>query len=163
MYNPLMLFTKEALDNLIKEGCLYFIRQSYPRGVRPGVKEAFIITPYVRRADAYDHFEKIREDPRKWLYILNSESQDHEAEHNKLLTASMQPDNYRVYFNRLTSQEWMPPPHLQMSITNYVKNVLGWRPGHIQTRLSIRLGVLVLIFVRSGISREATLDEVEKC
>ena len=155
MYNPLMLFTKMALDHLLQEGYLYFIRQSYPRGVDPGVKEAFIITPHTKREVAYDHFEKIKDDPRKWLYILDPNSPNHEAEHNKLLTASIQPEGYRVFFNQMTSADWLPPPHLQMSITNYIKNVLGWRPGHIHTRLTIRLGQLLLVFTRSGISREA--------
>jgi hypothetical protein len=158
MYNPLALLEKEHIDTLIAKGYRVFVRQSYARGLKHGVKEAFLFTPYKSIEDAQEHIMAIILEGRTEVYDINKPDQK-----ARLYKAASQPPGYGIYINRLKDHSWNPPRSLQAQIHHFVK-MLGWgsRNMNIETTLALKYGKLVVRFTNNGISEEAPLDEIEK-
>lgn len=167
MYNPLCELSVPALDTLIKKGYFYYVRQSYPRGRQGVIKEAFLITPYRDQGKANEHYIKIKDDPRKWIYSVNVNGSDPisaaEAK-NKLYAAASQPAGFRVYLDRLKFAEWTPPKWLAYKMTGYIKSQFGWPidRAEINVGLTFEFGQLFVKFHRRGIFKKAPLEEIEK-
>ncbi len=85
-YNPLALLTKVYLDRLIQEGHIFFVRQSYPRGLAMGTKEAFLFTPYNNVFSVNRHIKAIREDPRALVYNIPHTNRSAKALHSGIST-----------------------------------------------------------------------------
>lgn len=158
MYNPLALLENVYVDALIEKGYRVFVRQSYPRGLGPNIKEAFLFTPYKTLEDAQDHIMAIILEDRTEIYDINKPEQK-----ARIYTAASQPAGYAVYINRLKGNSWNPPRPLKEQIHNYVK-MLGWgsRNMNIETTLSLQHGKLVVVFTNNGVREFASLDEIEK-
>src|SRR5687768_13229268 len=94
MENPLVLLTPELMGSMLHNGFTHFIRQSYPRGLRDGIKEAFLFTAYkdgeIDKVNA--HFQAISHDDRKYQYYVGNK-----GEKEKLFIAADQPAGYLVY------------------------------------------------------------------
>lgn len=167
MHNPLVLFFKEALDELIAQGHYYYIRQSYPRGKTPAVREAFLITPYTTYEQATKHYEAIKYDHRKYLYAIDESKFERpgvEWERGKLYTAANQPAGYHIYLNRLKDRSWKCPAELGASIKSYIKRNTHWNPrgSDIDVGLSLQFGELIINLQCQGDTLQVKLDEIEK-
>ena len=167
MHNPLVLLFKEALDELIAQGHCYYIRQSYPRGKAPAVREAFLITPYTSFEQANKHYEAIKYDRRKYLYLIDDNKFDKisvEWERGKLYTAATQPEGYHVYLNRLKDRTWKCPAELGASIKGYIRRNTHWqtRGADIDVGLSLQFGELIINLEYQGDKLQVKLDEIEK-
>jgi hypothetical protein len=167
MHNPLVLLFKEALDELIAQGHYYYIRQSYPRGKTASVREAFLITPYTTYEQAGRHYEAIKYDRRKYLYLVDENKFDKlsaEWEKEKLYVAATQPEGYRVYLNRLKDRTWKCPAELGASIKSYINRKTHWKPrgADIDVSLSLQFGELIINLQYQGDTLRVKLDEIEK-
>lgn len=168
MHNPLVLFSIEALDQLRKEEHYYFVRQSYPRGMKPSFREAFLITPYVTLEDAQKHYDAIKFDKRKWLYNIGEDKLDSLSvgwQLERLYTAATQPEGYLVYLNHLKDKEWKVPDELVSHIKKYIRRNTSWKPGggqEINVTLSLQFGHFIIKLQYGGDKLQVPLDEVEK-
>ncbi|WP_298737438.1 hypothetical protein [uncultured Chitinophaga sp.] len=167
MHNPLVLLFKEALDELIAQGHYYYIRQSYPRGKTAGVREAFLVTPYTTYEQANKHYEAIKSDRRRYLYLVDDGKYDKwsvEMERKKLYVAATQPEGYRVYLNRLKDRSWKCPAELGAKIKGYIKRNTHWKPrgADIEVGLSLQFGELVVNLEYQGDKVKVRLDEIEE-
>lgn len=160
MHNPLKLLFKDALDELAKQGHLFFVRQSYARGKTPQVKEAFLVTPYCDSATAEAHIQAIAHDHRKLVYDITDPLQK-----EKLYTAASQPNGYLVYLNHLKDREWKPDAALVANIKKYIRLYTGWSPGrntHINVELTLLFGELVINLRHEKDTRQISLNDLEK-
>lgn len=138
MYNPLSPLFPELVERLIGEGFKFFVRQSYPRGMSPGIKEAFLVTHYREIHEANAHFQSIRFDARKYVY-----STDNSEEKSRLMTAAEQPDGYHIFAALLKDRSWRPPPALGPSLKAYLRKH-GKSSRNISVSLNIQFGELIL-------------------
>jgi hypothetical protein len=166
MYNPLQELSEAALNALIGRGYMYFVRQSYPRGIKPGGKEAFIITPYKEVTKAQDHYIAIKDDKRKYLYNINHQNGDYlsrDFDRERLYMAAKQPKGYSIYLDRLKDQKWTVPGWLKVQIHEGSKR-LGWgsRNMDVQSDICLRHGQLFVKFTNKGHTEYIPLDELEK-
>ena len=160
MHNPLELLSKDALDELVRQGNLYFVRQSYVRGKGPQVKEAFLVTPYTTQEEASQHMDAIQPDHRKLLYDIQDP-----LLRQKLYTAAWQPQGYRIYLNRLKDREWKPDAQLVARIKKYINLYTGWSPGKgagINVELTLVFGELLLNLQHGKDTRQISLNDLEK-
>jgi hypothetical protein len=167
MHNPLVLLFKEALDELIAQGHYYYIRQSYPRGKTVDVREAFLITPYTTYEQANKHYEAIKYDRRKYLYLIDENKFDKlsvEWERDKLYVAATQPEGYRIYLNRLRDRSWKCPADLGARIKGYINQKTHWKPrgADIDVGLSLQFGELIINLQYQGDTLQVKLEEIEK-
>jgi hypothetical protein len=160
MHNPLKLLFKDALDELVRQGNLYFVRQSYVRGKGPQVKEAFLVTPYSTLEEASQHMDAIQSDHRKLLYDIQDPLQK-----EKLYTAASQPQGYKIYLNRLKDREWKPDAQLVARIKKYINLYTGWSLGkgaEINVELTLLFGELLLNLQHGKDTRQLSLNDLEK-
>jgi hypothetical protein len=160
MHNPLKLLFKDALDELAKQGHLYYVRQSYTRGKTSQVKEAFLVTPYCDMETAAVHMQAIAHDHRKLIYNIEDPLQK-----EKLYTAALQPEGYRVYLNRLKDREWKPDAQLVANIKKYIRLYTSWKPGkgsQINAELTLVFGELIINLQHEKDTRQISLNDLEK-
>ncbi len=158
-YNPLALLTKVYLDGLIQEGHIFFVRQSYPRGLAMGTKEAFLFTPYNNVFSVNRHIKAIREDPRALVYnILTPTDQ------RKLYIAASQPNGYAVYLNQLKDRKWKCPKDLQNKLERFAMSTgMGELYTKVDFHLSLSFGNLIFkLHNNRGLRKEISLDSLEK-
>lgn len=168
MYNPLAKLSTDKLVELLSQGYLYFVRQSYPRGVAPGIKEAFLMTPYKTLEEANQHYIELKDDRRKFVYNTDHSTGDHlsrDYDRGNLYAAAGQPDGYAVYLNRLEFEDWYPPREVQQHLHHYVCHLGYNKPNAgINCRLGLKYGQLIVRFLdkKRGLLSEITLDELER-
>lgn len=166
MYNPLKLLSVDILADLIMRNHFYFVRQSYPRGKTPYVKEAFLITPYKTWDKANEHYIAIKYDRRKYLYNLNPADGDllsRDSDKEKLFTAARQPEKYKVFIDKLQDKRWTPPKPLHEQIHHHLSHI-GWAHmnNKIDAKLSFDFGRLIVRFTCKQRKDEIYLDDLEK-
>lgn len=166
MYNPLKLLSVDILAAMIMRKHMYFVRQSYPRGIAPGVKEAFLITAYETWEKANEHYIAIKYDNRKYLYNINPESGDMISRNNdkeKIFAAARQPAGYKIFIDQLEEKRWRPPKTLHMQIHRYLSH-LSWAHmnNEIDVKLSLNFGQLIVKFTCKRYREEISLDALEK-
>lgn len=130
MYNPFGLLTKKLLLALIKAGNLYFVRQTYKRGLDitdTTQKAAFLLTHYTNAGRAQMHYDALANDANRFLYDAT-----HPAHLQKLETAASQPIGFKVY-SPLMEKEWQPSKLLSDKIRRYVAAELLWMPARSET------------------------------
>lgn len=92
-YNPLTIYSRQFIEEQIRQGFKYFVRQAHPLSLGDTrVKESLVITPYRDFDAACEHFNNIHKDKRKHIY--DATDQDSLT---MLKTAAAQPEGYLVY------------------------------------------------------------------
>lgn len=131
MFNPFSLFTPQLLEAFVKAGKVYYVRQTFQRGVAPGLqlKGCFQISHYSDLPTAEAHFSAIAKDGYRYLYKWENHD-----DQEKLRIAASQPTGYRIYGNVLEKdwESYISKP-LRLKIKNYIENRLGWTPGGNET------------------------------
>ncbi|RFS24967.1 hypothetical protein DVR12_07200 [Chitinophaga silvatica] len=161
MHNPLALLSELLLNALINHGYIYFIRQSYPRGIDhfdDSIKEAFIITPYKKLSAAQEHLLHIT-DSRKHIYDIYQPS-----EKEKLFIAASQPPGYKVYVDKLAAKTWKPTSDLNSKISNYLRVNTKWKAkdSNVDVTLFISYGELMLNLSNGKDDLQILFKEVER-
>ena len=126
MYNPFPLLTEPMLKIKLADGKRFFIRQTYPRGLHPEIRAAFLFRAYEEheKEEAELHLKKIEQDPHRFLY--DAVNEDHLQ---KLFIASRQPPGFAIYYAGKKEQDWKPPYEYQLKLKDYIrKKHPDWRP-----------------------------------
>ncbi|MBL7757448.1 MAG: hypothetical protein JNL59_08640 [Chitinophagaceae bacterium] len=136
MYNPFVLLSPELLAHKIAAGKRFFVRQTYLRGLQPGIRAAFLFRAYpeTEKEPALQHLQAINSDRHAHIYDITEED-----ELQKLRIAAAQPAGYRIYYAGKIGTKWRPPPVYEYRIRQYIRRRHPeWRP----TRgLQIRIGL----------------------
>ncbi|MFT3678111.1 MAG: hypothetical protein QM781_19620 [Chitinophagaceae bacterium] len=136
MYNPFILLSPELLAHKIAGGKRFFIRQTYLRGLQPGIRAAFLLRAYLETEEdmALRHMQEIAPDKHAHIYDVTNEE-----ELQKLRIAATQPAGYRIYYAAKIGNKWRPPPAYEYRIKQYIRR---WHPEWRPTRgLQIRVGL----------------------
>ncbi|WP_346317368.1 hypothetical protein [Chitinophaga sp. YIM B06452] len=160
MHNPLSILRAMVLDGLIQAGHMYFVRQSYPRGMFKNIKESLLITPYKSAGEANHHYNAIVSDPRRYIYSVY-----HPGDREKLYYAASQPEGYGIYIALLKDREWKPGHSFTAAIRRYMRLHGGSRPDgreNLSAELSIRFGELFINLKRHQQELKIPLSEIEK-
>lgn len=161
MHNPLSILRAPVLDGLIQAGHLYFVRQSYPRGMVKNIKESLLITPYKSAGEANLHYNAIISDPRRYIYSIY-----HPGDKEKMYHAASQPEGYCVYIALLKDREWKPGHSFVAALRRYMR-LHGSSPDgrvSLSAELSIRFGELFINLKRhlKDDDFKIPLSEIEK-
>lgn len=164
MYNPLYQLTPKVLEGLIKQGNLYWVKQSYPRGIEMGIDQSFLLTPYDSPGKAQKHYDYIASDGERRLYQLDlkpGDPIDKDQDGRDLIDASKQPRGIRYYVPYTGDQSL--PGWLTMRVRNAAKGI-GWggRATEVEARLGFHFGELVVRYYYKNQEKVLTLTEVEK-
>ncbi len=153
MHNPLAILQIAVLDGLVQAGHTYFVLASYPRGMRPGVKEALLVSHYRTANEANAHYAAIAADKRRRIYDINDP-----ADKEKLYHAATQPEGYAVYAALLREKKWKPGPLLAAAVKRFMRaNGIGRENA--SADLFIRFGEL---FITLKKDYHIPLSEIEK-
>lgn len=164
MYNPLYALTPQALVGLIKRGNLYWVQQSYPRGIKHGINESFLLTPYESLTKAQEHFNHIADDKHRRIYQLQLNPGDpigKDEDGRDLISASKHPEGKRYYLP-YTGGERLPG-WLNLQVKEGAKSI-GWggRATEVDARLGFDYGKLVIRYFYKNQQQMISLDELEK-
>lgn len=162
MHNPLVLFSTDLLNSLIKTGHTCFVRQTYKRGIDhfdEKQKGAYLFSHYNDISKATMHYESLNMDANKFLYDISK------REHlEKLKVAANQPEGYKI-FSPLLQQEWEPSDIMKGKVRRYIDQKLKWHPGSndmVRTNLFIQFGEL-FITLKLGIREiKVPLSDIER-
>ena len=162
MHNPFVLLSARLLHSLIASGNIYFVRQTYKRGLDmhdAHTKAAFLFTHYDNLDGAQRHFDSLQNDSNRFLY------DDSTAEHHKKLEiASKQPLGYKVY-SSLLEEPWKPSEKMAEQIRRYISENLTWTPARKDTivaELFTQIGELFIILKYSTNEVKVPLTDIEK-
>lgn len=162
MYNPFGLLTMKLLQALIKAGNVYFVRQTYRRGLDifdESNRGAFLLSHYTDAVKAQVHYDAIAHDGNRFIYDANNDEQL-----KKLEIAAGQPQGFRVY-SPLLEKEWKPSGLLSDKIRHYVSANLLWTPGRndtVKADLFVRFGELFITLKHRMQEIQVPLSEIEK-
>ncbi|MGB8190483.1 MAG: hypothetical protein WCF67_01130 [Chitinophagaceae bacterium] len=121
------MLTVPLLQAFVKAGKVYFIRQTFNRGLKADQSsgKAFLFCHYSDIGLALTHYKNIPNDRYRRLYKW-----DDEKDQSDLRKAASQPAGYSIYANVLEKNwEDFINAALRMKVKNYVENRLGWTPG----------------------------------
>jgi hypothetical protein len=163
MHNPLVLFDQRTLTALKEAGHLYFVRQSYPRGIdhtNENQKGAYLITHYREEAKAQIHFDALGRDKGRFLYDLSN------ADHlQKLTKAAEQPEGYRIFAALLREKKWQPGNDMKGKIKRYISTKLDWKPkgsDTVNTNLFFQFGELFITLKWGSHKAKIPLSDLER-
>lgn len=159
MHNPLYIFSTEVLEELIKTGHRYFVRQTYRRGYDHTLKASFLISHYEEQAKADIHFKALTNDPNRFLY----DAQNPERL-TKLQIAAAQPEGFRIYTLHLAMEEWKVPTSLKGNLKRYITR-LNWHPSKdkgVNAKLFSQFGELFIALKWQSHETKVPLYEIEK-
>jgi hypothetical protein len=162
-YNPFPLLTANLLEAKMLEGKKYFVRQTYLRGLRTGLKVSLLIKAY--KADeeelAEKHMANILHD--KHAYVYDSDDQQQLL---KLQIAASQPEGFAIYYAG-HRKNWKLPAEYQQKIRKYIhQKHPGWKTkkggDKIQAGLYEEFGQLFLTFSFEEEADKVPFDFIEK-
>lgn len=145
MFNPLYPFTAAMLNETVKRGCVFFVRNAlYPPSKELSLyKDHFIFCHYDDHAKAEAHYNSIGNDPKRFLYDWRK------AEHKeRLQTAAGGSHGYKLY-----SAYFMPDyksritREVKEKINRYIYRHTAWKPAggdKIGIDLFLQFGILYL-------------------
>lgn len=166
MYNPFVLLTPPILEAMLRQN-MYFVRQTYPRGLNENDKPGTISLLYshyihypVEKERSLKHLRVIKEDPYRCRYDTTLPGHI-----EKLKKAGLQPKGYKIYTN-LLPRKWEIPALLRRQLNIYMEQRFEWWQYNRAHKLNIQLqdlyGDLYLLLGWKGNKVEVLLDEVEK-
>ena len=163
MFNPFCLFTIPLLNSLIKNGKIYFVRQTFNRAkdrVEGETKASFLFSQYNNLATAQDHFGAISYDPNRFLY--HWENPEHKE---RLKVAASHPDGYKIYAN-VFQKDWerLVTDRIKERVRFYVKG-LGWKPErdeNVDTNFEVQFGELFIRLKYGNREAKVKFEEIEK-
>jgi hypothetical protein len=127
MFNPLAIWTEDALNGFVREGKRFFVRQSFDRARNPfdeNIKACFLFCHYETFSPAKEHYDALADDPNRFLY--DWEDEEHRT---KLLVAAEQPPGYRIYTNTfMPDWERHVTRKLKQKVRGYIEKN-GWKPS----------------------------------
>lgn len=159
MHNPLYIFTREVLDELIITGHRYFIRQSYRRGMVAGIKASFLISHYIEQAKADIHYKALTADRNCFFYDVEDP-----LHLEKLRQAAAQLPEYRVYTLHLATEIWKVPMMLKGKLKQYVSR-LGWQPSRdsgVNANIFSQFGEIYIALKWQSHETKIPLSDIEK-
>jgi hypothetical protein len=163
-YNPFPLLNAALLQDRIKAGKRYFVRQTYSRAMEPGIRASFLFRAYdaTEKSVADEHLQLLHEDPHAFLYDVTIKEQL-----EKLNIAAQQPPGFRIYYAGKKGIDWKPPQIYQEKIKHYIRrNHPAWKPekggDKIRAGLSEEFGALFLTFSFGDEEDRILFDEIEK-
>lgn len=164
MYNPLPLLTPGLLRDELIKGKRWFVRQTYPRGLTPGLRAAFLLRAYPaeEKTMAEQHLASIEKDKNAFLYDAGL------AEHlEKLDIAAKQPAGFKVFYAARNGVDWKPPGPYQQKMRHYIRSHhSAWLPQKAKEKIEIGLyeefGQFYLKFSYDGEEDTIPFDEIEK-
>lgn len=118
LYNPLPILTPGLLDNELKLGKRWFVRQSYPRGMEAGLKATLTVRSYPAEDNetAEAHLAAIGNDKMAFLYDAAL------PEHlERLKTAAKQPEGYATFYIGTKIIKWNPPSGYKEKVRHYIR------------------------------------------
>ena len=164
MYNPLPLLTTGLLEDELKKGKRWFIRQTYARGMTASLRAAFMIRSYGAEdeAQAREHLKAIEKDKNSFLYDASQQ-----AHLDKLAIAARQPAGFRVFYAARKGVEWKPPDAYQQKVRHYIRTQHpAWIPQKAGEKIEIGLyeefGQFFLKFTYDGEDDTIPFDLIEK-
>jgi hypothetical protein len=161
MYNPLPILTPGLLEDELKMGKRWFVRQTYPRGMQADLKAALVVRSYGQeeKVIAEEHLAAIENDKAAFLYDASL------PEHlEKLTTAAKQPIGYKVFYLGRKGVEWDPPLLYKQKVKHYIlKHYSSWSKGKIKVGLCEKFGELFLKFNYNNKEKDIIpFDMIEK-
>ena len=159
MTNPFQLYSPALLAALMKAGHVYFVRQTYARGIdhfEERLKGAFLISHYREEGHARMHYEALQGDRSRYLYNIQES-----VDLAKLEVAAWQPQGYKVYAPLLL-RPWEPSGDLKGKVRRYIDKHLKWRQGAVRTNLFTQFGELFLTLKKGTQEISIPLSAVER-
>lgn len=160
MHNPLAILQPSVLEGLLASGHRWYVRQQYPRGMRPALKGAFLISAYRSIGEARAHLEAIATDEYRRVYD-GEDATDRE----RLFAAAAQPEGYHVYTALLAKRKWRPDPATGAAVKQYVRAHTNWkadRKEDLSVTLFIQFGELFLNLKTKQEEIKIPFSDIEK-
>lgn len=163
MFNPLYPFTKDVLDQTVKRGCRYFVRNTYLQAFdhfNECIEGYFLFSHYDDPSKAEAHFNSIGNDPHRFLYEW-----DKPAHRERLMMAAGNPKGYRIY-----STYFFPDykkkitKNLKDKINKYMYRHTDWKPGSGETvniDFYLQFGLLYLTMKYAGQELKIKFADIE--
>ncbi|HEY8967435.1 MAG TPA: hypothetical protein VIM64_00045 [Puia sp.] len=148
MYNPFPLLTRGLLEDQVKKGKRWFVRQTFTRGMGARLTAAFLIRGYKEeeKATAEEHMATLQRDRNAFLYDAKIP-----MHLEKLGKAAGQPTGYKIFYAAKVGTDWKPPEPYEGRIRAYIsRHHPNWRArgdgGKIRVGLYEIFGELFLKF-----------------
>ena len=162
MFNPCYPFTKELLDSMIEKEVKYFVRSTFKRGLKPGVKGAFIISHYHDKAEAERHYNAIKHDPYRLFYDASVPEL-----RERLYKAATMGDEYAVFSKIIIpGMEKEATRTFKEETKRYLYNNTDWDlKGRvtIYPHLYFQLGELYARIAHEGDEIKIKFEDIENC
>jgi hypothetical protein len=163
MYNPFPLINKKLLQDKIREGKRYFVRQTFARGLEADMRGSFLLRAYDQKEKelAEEHMNVLARDPNRFLYDATQPE-----DLDKLRVAASQPLGFKIYYAGKKGLDWKPPASYQQKMKRFIaKRHPDWRGPRggdkIQIGLMEEFGALYLKFSFKEHSDRIPFDEIE--
>ncbi|MEJ7626829.1 MAG: hypothetical protein WKF35_08200 [Ferruginibacter sp.] len=163
MFNPLYPFTPEVLQQTVKRGCSYFVRNTWPPAAdhfEDGIKGYFLISHYDDLSQANAHFNSISNDPHRFLYEWNDP-----AHRERLEKAAHKPAGYRIYSTYFyPDYKKKITKNIREKINRYMYRNTDWKPGSGETvhiDLYLQFGLLYLTMKYAGQELKIKFADIE--
>jgi hypothetical protein len=163
MFNPLALWTEEALKGFIEDGHRYFVRQTFNRARNAfdeNIRGYYLFCHYKEYAPAKEHFDALKNDPNRFLY--DWEDEEHRK---KLQIAAGQPPGYKIFTNTfIPDWENRITKAMKQKIRLYIQRK-GWYPRREETvhiAFFPHFGEVMIILKFRGQEVHVPLDDIEK-
>lgn len=163
MFNPLYPFTIAVLEQTVKRGCIWFVRNTFLQAFDhfdENIKGYYIISHYHDKAKAEAHFNSIGHDPHRFLYSW------HNADHQQRLKAAAdKPVGYKVY-----SSYFVPgykdkiSKKIRNNINKYINTHKNWKPVKgepVNVDLYLQFGMLYLHLKYRGEELKINFAEIQ--
>ena len=111
---------KELLEDQLKKGKRWFVRQTFPRGIKGKMVAAFLIRGYWKDEQelASQHMSALQgKDGNAFLYDAAIP-----AHAERLRTAAAQPFGYKIFYAAKKGVDWRPPKEIEDSVRRYINS-----------------------------------------
>jgi hypothetical protein len=160
MINPFVKLDRKILRKSLANGQMFFVRQTYRGGETPGVKpgNSVLLTGYKGEEEAKEHFDRLEQDGRRFLYDARDT-----AHLRRLETAALGVPGFAVYVP-LVEGPVTPGKELQGKLKNYISRRLQWRVKReigVEADIRVRFGEIIVTLSYDGAVAEVPLAEIE--
>ncbi|HEY4289422.1 MAG TPA: hypothetical protein VGN00_20110 [Puia sp.] len=143
------ILTPDLLENEIKRGKRWFVRQAYLRGMQPGLRATLMLRAYDSEAQetAAAHLAAIQND--KMAFVYDATLPEHLE---RLKVAANQPDGYKTFYIATNKIDWNLPAEYKEKIRHYIlKHHSSWANSKKTiVELHEKYGELILKFIHDN-------------